>query len=122
MKVIYDNKEEVEYSDIYEMFFENLKERKINFNMLSQRYVDYLQMQETKHIKQICEADIPLAEVFSNDKHNSTEDRMCYIARYLVKYERYKGTPFYNNLLRFVAEKNINLNGSYYVDMFKKGE
>lgn len=121
MKVIYnDERGEVKYDDIYQMFFENLKNRKVDFNLLSKMYVDYLQLEEMKYKKQVSEADIPLAEIFENSKHNTVENRKCYIARYLVKYGRFKGTPFYNELLDFVKEKNINLDQSYYIDLFNK--
>lgn len=41
MKVIYDDyHNEVNYDDIYQMFLENLKDRKIDFNILSKLYVD----------------------------------------------------------------------------------
>lgn len=119
MKVIYDDERgEVIYDDIYQMFFENLKYRKVDFNKLVNLYVMFLQNEETKYKKQVNEADIPLAETFENSKHNSIENRKCYIARYLVKYERFKGTPFYDELLEFIKEKNINLDGDYYIDMF----
>lgn len=121
MKIIYnDERGERHYDDIYEMFFENLKNRKVDFNLLLKMYVDYLQLEEEKYKKQVSEADIPLAEIFENSKHNTDEKIKYYIARYLLKYERFKGTPFYNELLDFVKEKNINLNQSYYIDMFNK--
>lgn len=121
MKVIYnDERGEVNYADIYQMFFENLNDRKIDFNKLSKLYVDYLQQEELKYKKQLSEADIPLAEIFDNNKHNTIENKKCYIARYLVKYGRFKGTPFYDELLKFVEEKNINLNQAYYIDLFNK--
>lgn len=50
MKVIYDDyHNEVNYDDIYQMFLENLKDRKIDFNILSKLYVDYLQQKEMKY-------------------------------------------------------------------------
>lgn len=121
MKVVYDDERgEKKYKDEHEMFYDCLVQRKVNFNILTNMYVKYLQSEEDKYKKQISEADIPLAETFENSKHNSIENRKCYIARYLVKYERFKGTSFYNELLEFIKEKNLNLDGSYYIDMFNK--
>ena len=46
MKVIYnDERGERYYDDIYEMFFENLKNRKVDFNLLLKMYVDCLKLE-----------------------------------------------------------------------------
>ena len=54
MIVIYDDERgRVNYENIYELFFENLKQKKIDFNRLSKLYVDYLQTEEMKYKKQV---------------------------------------------------------------------
>lgn len=125
IKVLYDDERGLQgyksYYDIYEMFFENLVDGKVNFNQLSNLYVKHLEKVEAEHIKQLGEIDMPLMNVIQPMKHLKGKPTIDAIYRYLVKYERFKGAPVWEDLVKYVQENNINLKGSYFVDLYLEG-
>lgn len=125
MKVIYDDERNTRYyKDEYEMFFENLKDRKLDFNELTKLYLKYLQCLEDIFRKQMCEADYSLIDYIQkgklSDKNKHIKD--CAV-KYLVKYERFKGAKIYDELKQYVKDNNLNLKSDYYLNLYlEKGE
>ena len=107
------------FEDYIELFYTKLVERKVDFNAILQSYVRYLQVMEDINKKQLAICDIPLIEVLTDDKRNA-KHRKDYIARYLKKYNRCDGMPFYVDLDKIIKEHNINLDGDYYCDLYKE--
>ena len=120
MKVIEDIHEEY-YRDYEELFYTKLVQRKVDFNRITQCYIQYLQMMEDMNRKQLSICDIPLIEILTDDKRNA-KGRKDYIARYLYKYKRCDGMPFKVDLDKIIEEHNINLDGDYYCDLYKTKE
>lgn len=119
MKVIYDDERgEVYYYNIDQMILENLVEKKLNFNKVSQLYVKHLENLEHLHTKQLSEIDMPLMQVIDPMKHLKGKPTIDAIYRYLVKYERFKGAPIWDELVEYVKTNNINIEGSYFVDLY----
>lgn len=116
---INDNLQEEVYKDYEELFYTKLVQRKVDFNSILQCYIFYLQKMEDINKKQLAICDIPLIEVLTDDKHNE-KYRKDYIARYLKKYDRCDGMPFNEKLEKIIKDHNINLDGDYYVDLYKK--
>lgn len=121
IKVIYDDwRKERTYKDLEEVVYENLLLGNFDFLRLTNTYVKYLEHLKEKQIKQLSEIDLPLMNVIQPMKHlkgKITEDA---IYRYLVKYERFKGAPIWDDLVKYVEDNNINLEGSYFVDLYKE--
>lgn len=117
IKIKEDLQEEY-YEDYEELFYTKLVQRKVNFNRITQCYIQYLQNMEDINKKQLAICDIPLIEVLTDDKRNA-KYRKDYIARYLKKYNRCDGMPFYVDLDKIIKEHNINLDGDYYCDLYK---
>lgn len=117
LKIKEDLQEEY-YEDYEELFYTKLVQRKVNFNRITQCYIQYLQNMEDINKKQLAICDIPLIEVLTDDKRNA-KYRKDYIARYLKKYNRCDGMPFCVDLDKIIKEHNINLNGDYYCDLYK---
>lgn len=117
IKIKEDLQEEY-YEDYEELFYTKLVQRKVNFNRITQCYIQYLQNMEDINKKQLAICDIPLIEVLTDDKRNA-KYRKDYIARYLKKYNRCDGMPFCVDLDKIIKEHNINLNGDYYRDLYK---
>lgn len=107
------------YKDYEELFYTKLVQRNVDFNRLVQCYVQYLQIMEEQNRKQLAIVDIPLIEVLTDDKRNA-KYRKDYIARYLKKYGRCDGMPFIKDLDKIVKEHNLDLDGDYYCDLYKK--
>ena len=101
MLKIKDNGIEEEYYDYEDLFFNKLKDRKVDFNKILQTYTKYLQHLEDINRKQLAICDIPLIEVLTDDKRNA-KGRKDYIARYLYKYKRCDGMPFYVDLEKII--------------------
>ena len=55
-------------------------------------------------------------------KHLKGKPTIDAIYRYLVKYERFKGAPVWDELVKYVEDNKINLNGSYFVDLYLEGD
>ncbi len=111
--------QEETYRDYEELFYTKLVQRKVDFNRILQCYISYLQSVEDTTKKQLAMCDIPLIEVLTDDKRNA-KYRKDYIARYLKKYGRCEGMPFNDELEKLIEEHNINLDGDYYVNLYKK--
>lgn len=122
LKINEDNIEEY-YKDYEELFYTKLVQRKVDFNRLTQCYIQYLQEMEDINKKQLAICDIPLIEILTDDKRNA-KYRKDYIARYLKKYNRCEGMPFIKELDKIVEEHKLNLNGDYYYNLYleSKGE
>jgi len=120
LKIKEDLQEEY-YKDYEELFYTKLVERKVDFHRITQCYIQYLQEMEDINRKQLAICDIPLIETLTNDKHNK-KYRNDYIARYLKKYHRCDNMPFIKDLNKIIEEHNINLDGDFYVDLYKVGE
>ena len=118
LKIREDLQEEC-YQDYEELFYTKLVQRKVNFNRITQCYIQYLQQMEDMNRKQLAICDIPLIEVLTDDKRNA-KGRKDYIARYLYKYKRCEGMPFKIELENIIKERNINLDADYYIDLYKK--
>ena len=124
IKVKYDDERgEVYYDDIDQVIMHNLIKKKLDFNKVSQLYVKYLENLEYAHMKQISEADIPLMNIIKpvHPGNITKKAGIDVIYRYLVKYERFKGAPVWEDLVKYVEENKINLNGSYFVDLYLEG-
>ena len=117
IKVIENDIEEV-YKDYEELFYTKLVQRKVNFNRITQCYIQYLQQMEDMNRKQLAIVDIPLIEVLTDDKRNA-KYRKDYIARYLKKYGRCDGMPFIKDLDKIIEEHKLNLDGDYYYNLYK---
>lgn len=123
MKVIYDDERgEVYYDNIDQMILENLVNKKLDFNKINQLYVRHLETLDHIHTKQISEIDIPLMQVIQPMKHLKGKTTIDAIYRYLVKYERFKGAPVWDELVEYVRTNNINIEGSYFVDLYLEEE
>lgn len=121
IKVVYDDyRGERCYRSLEELFMENLELGYIDFLKLTNSYVKLLETYNNKHNKQLAEADLPLVEVAMPSKSISTKFVKDSAIRYLVKYERYKTAPIWKELLKVVEENNINLNGDFFVDLYKE--
>lgn len=116
---IIDGVEETTYKDYEELFYTKLIQRKVDFNRMTQCYIQYLQQMEDMNRKQLAIVDIPLIEVLTDDKRNE-KYRKDYIARYLKKYGRCDGMPFIEDLNKIVEEHKLNLDGDYYHNLYKK--
>lgn len=125
MKVIYDDERgEVYYDNIDQVIMHNLIKKKLDFNKVSQLYVKYLEREEYLHTKQITEADHPLINIIK-PIHPGNIDKKAgidAIYRYLVKYERFKGAPVWDELVEYVKANNINIEGSYFCDLYLEGD
>ena len=119
MLKVKENLQEETYEDYEELFYTKLVERKVDFNKLTQCYIQYLQIMEDMNRKQLAIVDIPLIEILTNDKRNE-KYRKDYIARYLKKYGRCDGMPFIEDLDKIVEEHNLNLDGDYYYNLYKE--
>lgn len=123
MKVIYDDERgERTYDNEREMFYECLINRRVDFSVLASIYVKYLQDLEYLHTKQLSEIDMPLMNVIKPMKHLQGKPTIDAIYRYLVKYERFKGAPVWDELVEYVKENNINIESSYFVDLYSEVE
>lgn len=118
LKIKEDLQEEY-YQDYEELFYTKLIQRKVDFNRITQCYIRYLQQMEDMNRKQLAICDIPLIETLTDDKRNA-KYRKDYIARYLKKYNRCDGMPFYVDLDKIIKEHNINLDGDFYIDLYNK--
>lgn len=103
-----------------DLFFYWLTEGKVDFNRLSVNYVQYLEYEKQYLEKQLSEADYPLMNTIKPNKggYLSKQNNLDAIYRYLVKYERFKGTPVYDELVEYVKKNKINLDGSYFLDLY----
>lgn len=123
MKVIYDDERgERTYRDEREMFYECLVNGKVDFSVLASIYVKYLKDLKYLHTKQLSEIDMPLMNVIKPMQHLKGKPTIDAIYRYLVKYERFKGAPVWSELVEYVKENNINIEGSYFVDLYSEVE
>lgn len=123
MKVIYDDERgEVCYDDVEHMILHNLFNKTLDFNKVSQIYVRHLEYLEQMHTKQLSEIDIPLMQVIQPMPHLKGKPAIDAIYRYLVKYERFKGAPVWDELVEYVKANNINLQGSYFCDLYLEGD
>ena len=120
IKIIYDNGYEQSYENLDELFFVSLVSGTIDFNNLSTQYVKYLKMLESNHTKQLSETDIPLIEVVFPSKCLSDKQRKDVVARYLVKYGRFENAPIWKELMSYIEENKININGEYCRDLYLK--
>lgn len=121
IKIQYDDERGIrEYHNMNQVFYENLMERKVNFVDLTERYTMYLQALEDAHIKQVSEIDLPLIDVVFPSKHLTDKQKKDAIARYLVKYERFRNAPIWNELEAYIVQNKININGDYYRDLYLK--
>lgn len=114
---IIDEVGETTYRDYEELFYAKLIQRKVDFNRITQCYIQYLQQIEDMNRKQLAIVDIPLIEVLTDDKRNE-KYRKDYIARYLKKYGRCDGMPFIEDLNKIVEEHKLNLDGDYYHNLY----
>lgn len=122
MKVIYDDERgEVEYDNMDQVILENLINKKLDFIRVSQLYTKHLETLEQLHNKQISEVDMPLMQVIEPMSHLKGKITIDAIYRYLVKYERFKGAPVWDDLVKYVEDNNINIHGSYFCDLYKEG-
>lgn len=122
IKIIYNNGYEQSYENLNELFFVSLVNGAIDFNNLSTQYVKYLKMLESNHTKQLSEMDIPLIEAVFPSKHLSDKQRKDVVARYLVKYGRFENAPIWKELMSYVEENKININGEYCGDLYLKDD
>ena len=122
IKIIYGNGYEQSYENLNELFFVSLVNGTIDFNNLSTQYVKYLKMLESNHTKQLSEMDIPLIEAVFPSKHLSDKQRKDVVARYLVKYGRFENAPIWKELMSYVEENKININGEYCRDLYLKDD
>lgn len=122
IKIIYNNGYEQSYENLNELFFVSLVNGAIDFNNLSTQYVKYLKMLESNHTKQLSEMDIPLIEAVFPSKHLSDKQRKDVVARYLVKYGRFENAPIWKELMSYVEENKININGEYCRDLYLKDD
>lgn len=123
MKVIYDDERgEVYYDNIDQVIMHNLISKKLDFNKVSQLYVKHLENLEYIHTKQISEIDLPLMQVIQPMKYLEGKPTIDAIYRYLVKYERFKGAPVWDELVQYVKDNNINIEGSYFCDLYLEEE
>lgn len=123
MKVIYDDERgEVYYDNIDQVIMHNLISKKLDFNKVSQLYVKYLENLEYIHTKQITEADYPLMNIIKPVHPGIINKKagMDAIYRYLVKYERFKGAPVWDELVEYVKDNKINIEGSYFCDLYNE--
>ncbi len=110
--------DEEDYKSLEELFFKKLLTGEIDYIKLSKEYVDYLEHKRNEMQKQLAEADFPLSDYFRYGKlPKSQEITKKATARYLVKYKRFKGSQFYDELLEYIKENNINVNGDFYMDL-----
>ena len=121
MKVIYDDERgEVEYDNMDQVILENLINKRLDFIRVSQLYTRHLETLEYLHAKQISEVDMPLMQVIEPMSHLKGKIAIDAIYRYLVKYERFKGAPVWDDLVKYVEDNNINIHGSYFCDLYKE--
>lgn len=121
MKVIYDDERgEVEYDNMDQVILENLINKRLDFMRVSQLYTKHLETLEYLHTKQISEADMPLMQVIQPMQHLKGKPTIDAIYRYLVKYERFKGAPVWDDLIKYVENNNINIHGNYFCDLYKE--
>ena len=121
IKIIYNDwREERTYKDLEEAVFENLMLGLFDYLKLTNMYVKYLEKEKNKNIKQLSEIDMPLMNVIQPMDHLKGKPTIDAIYRYLVKYERFKGAPVWDDLVKYVEDNNINLEGSYFVDLYKE--
>lgn len=119
MKVIYDDERgERYYDNIDQIILENLIDNRLDFNRVSQLYVKHLETLEYIHTKQLSEIDMPLMQVIDPMPHLKGKPAIDAIYRYLVKYERFKGAPVWDDLVKYVEDNNINIDGSYFCDLY----
>lgn len=119
MLKIIENGVEEEYYDYEDLFYNKLKDRKVDFNKIVQIYTRYLQHLEDMNRKQLSIVDIPLIEILTDDKRNA-KGRKDYIARYLYKYGRCDGMPFKEELDKIIEGHNLNLDGDYYCNLYNE--
>lgn len=121
IKVIYDDwRKERTYKDLEEVVYENLLLGNFDFLKLTNTYVRYLEHLKEMQTKQLSEIDLPLMNVIQPMKHLKGKITKDAIYRYLVKYERFKGAPIWEELVKYVEDNNINLEGSFFVDLYKE--
>ena len=102
------------------LFFYWLTEGKVDFNKLLIQYVRYLENVQRSYENQLSEVDYPLLNTIKPTKggYLSKQNNLDAIYRYLVKYERFKGAPVYDELVEYVKDNKINLDGSYFLDLY----
>lgn len=119
IKINYDDyRGEREYDDLEQAIYENLCEHKIDFFKVIKCYTRTLEIEKYKHEEQLSEIDLPLMNVIDPMKHLEGRPTKDAIYRYLVKYERFKGAPIWEDLVKYVKENNINLEGKYFNDLY----
>lgn len=110
------------YDDFYDLFYQKMKTREVDYLKLNNAYVRYLRDKENSNMKQISEIDMPLMNTIKPMKHLKGKINNDAIYRYLVKYERFKGAPVWEELVEYVKDNNLNLNGSYFNDLYLEKE
>lgn len=121
LKISYNDwRKERTYKDLEEAVFENLKLGYFDFRKLTEMYVKFLELEREKHTKQLSEIDLPLMNLIQPMKHLEGKPTKDAIYRYLVKYERFKGAPVWDELVKYVEDNNINLSGSYFMDLYNE--
>ena len=123
IKVTYDDWRNTRtYKDLEEVVYENLLLGYFDFLKLTNTYVRFLEHNKELRNKQLSEIDLPLMNLIQPMKHLEGKPTKDAIYRYLVKYERFKGAPVWDELVKYVEENNINLNGSYFMDLYNEEE
>lgn len=121
IKILYDDyRKERTYKDFEEAVFENLELGSFDFLRLTNLYVKHLERLKRSYESQIAEVDMPLMQVIQPMKHLKGKPTIDAIYRYLVKYERFKGAPVWEELVKYVEDNNINLEGSFFMDLYKE--
>lgn len=121
IKVTYDDWRNTRtYKDLEEVVYENLLLGYFDFLKLTNTYVRFLEHNKELRNKQLSEIDLPLMNIVQPMKHLEGKPTKDAIYRYLVKYERFKGAPVWDELVKYVEENNINLNGSYFMDLYNE--
>lgn len=103
-----------------DLFYYWLVNGKVDFNKLLIKYVCYLENVQRSYENQLSEADYPLLNTIKPTKggYLSKQNNLDAIYRYLVKYERFKGAPVWDELVEYVKKNKINLDGSYFLDLY----
>lgn len=84
-------------------------------------YTSYLEGRKQLLKNQLSEANVQLVgyienTVITGKKKKYVKDGAI---RYLVKYERFKNAPINQKLQLYIKENNINIDGSFYLDLYK---
>ena len=112
----------VNYEKLEDVVFENLLNGSLDFISICAQYTKTLEMFKNKYEKQISEADYPLMNTILPMKHLKGKPAKDAIYRYLVKYERFKGAPVWEELVKYVEDNNINISGECFRDLYKEEE